>query len=288
MHSAMLKERLRDPAYLDLHLAAVAAVGALGPLPWYDAHFLRCFEASKIFLGVVRPDAVAAFVAGFAPLKPPPGTQIRKSTDFFSPAIRRAITDVVATIPEHRLELHELAGFGRHIVHDHEFFSQLQKEVLPRVEEMAGRRLEPGYNFLSLYGGKGICGLHMDEPMSMYTLDYCIEQAAPWPIHFSNLRDWPGLELMQAFNPADVLRNPAISFTTHTIQPNEALLFCGSSQWHYRDVISPGGFCNLLFLHYYPAGCEDLVRPSRWPAHFSIPELAPLIDLFTVFFADVP
>lgn len=288
MLSATIKERLREPAYLDLHLAAVAAVGTLGPLPWYDAHFLRCFEAAKVFLGHVRPEALAGFIGGFAALKPPPGTQIRTAADFFTPDVHNRIRDIARSIPTDTLELHEIEGFGRHVVHDHAWFTQLQAEILPRVEEMAGRKLVPGYNFLSLYGGKGVCDLHMDEPMSMYTFDYCIEQSGPWPILFSNLVGWPERELMKSWNPADVLHDPAISFTSHTLQPNQALLFVGSSQWHYRAPIEPGGFCNLLFFHYYPQGCDDLVRPRRWPAHFGLPELEPLIDLFAEIYADFP
>jgi len=286
MFSATIKERLREPAYLDLHLAAVSAVGGLGPVPWYDAHFLRCFEAAKTYLGNVRPDAVERFNTGFDMLKPQPGTQIVKQSDFFPSETQRRIREIADTIPQHRLELHELEGFGRHVVHDHEWFVALQHEILPRVEEMAGRKLVPGYNFLSLYGGKGICGLHMDEPMSMYTLDYCIDQSGPWPIQFSNLVEWPGRELMAAWTPDAVLGNPDIRFTPHSLAINEALLFTGSSQWHYRDAIPPGGFCKLLFFHYYPQGADDLVRPRRWPAHFGLPELEPLIDLFAEIYAD--
>lgn len=55
---------------------------------------------------------------------------------------------------------------------------------------------------------------------------------------------------------------------------------CAGSQWHCRDPITPGGFCNLLFFHYLPAGCEGLVDPLRWADEFAIPELAPLVDLF--------
>ena len=52
------------------------------------------------------------------------------------------------------------------------------------------------------------------------------------------------------------------------------------SQWHYRRPKVAGGFCHLLFFHYYPEGCADLVEPSRWAAHFAVPELGPLCDLF--------
>lgn len=288
MATELIRERLRDPAYLDLHLAAVAALGHVGRTSFYDANFLQCFEASKRFLGAVRPDALERFVAGFAPLRPLPGTTNHLLHDVFPAATHRRIREIAAEIPRQRLELHEVADFGRHVVHEHEYFTALQQEVQARVEELAGRPLVRGYNFLSLYGGKGVCGLHMDEPMSMYTLDYCIEQSGPWPIHFSNLVDWPDAALLHDWQAEKVLGDPAIQWTPHVLEPNQALLFIGSSQWHYRQPIAPDGFCNLLFFHYYPAGCDDLVRPRRWPAHFDLPELQPLIDLFAETYANFP
>jgi hypothetical protein len=114
----------------------------------------------------------------------------------------------------------------------------------------------------------------------MYTLDYCIAQSHEWPIHFSRVVDWPTIETFRSFDPEALRYDPALEFTPYVMQPDQAILFNGSSQWHYRDDIPAGGFCDLLFFHYYPEGCEDLVEPQRWAAHFDIPELAALCDLF--------
>ena len=275
-----LKQKLRDPAYLDLHLVAVSALRDVARVPWYDAHFLKQFEAAKKFLQLVRPDAVGQFVAGFEPLQDVPDQPIQIEPDFFAADLYDEVRTIAAAIPQQALENHEIADFGRHVVHNHAFFTTLQKQVQPRVEAMAGRALEPGYNFLSLYGGAGRCAPHMDEPVSMYTLDYCIDQSGPWPIHFSNLVDWPDEQAMANWSPTGMLDNPAVTFSAHELEPNQALLFTGSSRWHYRDEITSGGFCNLLFLHYYPAGCAGLVYPAQWAEHFAIPEMEPLCDLF--------
>jgi hypothetical protein len=119
----------------------------------------------------------------------------------------------------------------------------------------------------------------MDQPISMYTLDYCIEQDVEWPIFFSPLVDWPTLEQQQAASARGMLHDPDLPYTPYVLQPDSALLFCGSSQWHYREAMTAGSFCNLLFLHYFPAGCEDLVRPEGWARHFALPELEALVDL---------
>jgi len=280
MDSIDLKERLRDPDYLDLHLAAVSALRDVGRVPWYDAHFLKQYEAARKYLSLVRPSVLSEFEDGFEPIRQVEDKPIEIQPDFYPADLHEEIREIARSIPKRHLELHEMEDFGRHVVHDHDFFNALQRKVLPRVEDMAERKLEPGYNFLSLYGGEGKCAPHMDEPESMYTLDYCIDQSEAWPIYFSNLVQWPDSQAMENWKPADVLEDADIRFTEHNLEPNQALLFTGSSRWHYRNSIKPGGFCSLLFFHYFPAGCSNLIYPERWGDQFEIEELQPLCDLF--------
>lgn len=283
MLSPAIRDRLADPDYLEQHMIAVAALRGVAEVPWYDAHFLRRFEAAKHYLSHVKPEAVDDFVAGFAPLRTHPDFAIQRVSPLFDDDRFAEILRHLHAIPEARLERHEVENFGRDIVHDLPFFSEIQRELLPLAEKLAGRALEPGYNFLSLYRGEGRCEPHLDEPEAMFTLDICLEQSAEWPIHFSRLIAWPDAAEMAAHDPSALRTDPAMRWETHALQPNEALLFCGPSQWHYRNQIAPGGFCNLLFLHYFPKGCGDLVRTERWAEHFGWPELAPLCDIFAEF-----
>ncbi len=280
MLSEAIKDRLGDRDYLDLHLAAIASVAKLGEVPWYDAHFLRRFEAAKLYIGEVAPEYLERFVAGFAPLRPADKFEICTIDALFDDAVRHEIGSVVQSLPAAQLERHEVEKFGRDVVHDHPFFLQLQQGLLPLVSELAERELVTGYNFLSLYGGSGQCAPHLDEPMSMYTLDYCIEQSGSWPIHFSKQVELPDADAMQAWNEEDLKDDAGMDWTSHELEPNQALLFNGSSQWHYRDPITRGGYCNLLFFHFYPAGCEKLVRPHLWAEHFELSILQPLCDVF--------
>jgi hypothetical protein len=274
------RAKLRDPAYLDLHMQAVNAIRRIGVVGWYDSHFVRRFEAAKLYLAEVRPDALATFVRGFDALLPGKGFANIVIDDLFDPETRTLICEAVRTMPKAWLKDEEMRDFGRHIVHDFPLFVDLQHRLLPRISALAGRELVAGYNFLSLYGGAGRCDPHMDEPGSMFTLDYCIEQSDEWPIWFSKVTDWPTADTMRGWDPEAIRRDPALEWRPHVLRPGEALLFNGSSQWHYRDAIAPGGFCNLLFFHYYPADCRDLVWPHLWPRHFAIPELGPLCELF--------
>lgn len=281
-----IKTKLRDPTYLDLHLAAVRSLNRVGPTSWYDAHFLRRYEVARDYLAVVNPGALATFERGFDPLKPPPGFDVSVLQNLFDDDTCAQIKAISRSIKAGHQDLSlksqwEREYFGRQVVWDHPYFLELQRDLLGAASEAAGCTLRTGYNFLSLYGSGGLCDPHMDEPMSMFTLDYCIEQSDEWPIHFSQVVDWPTVETFRQFDPVAVKDDPGLDFRAFILQPNQALLFNGSSQWHYRNNIPTGGFCDLLFFHYYPAGCDDLVEPKRWASHFtSIPELGALCDLF--------
>ena len=273
-----LRQRLEDPAYRDAHLCAAFVLTQEKRFAWYDSAFLRRFVAARRFLEVHSPGEVARFVAAFAPLQPPPDFAPIKLSGLFDEAQHRALREEVFALQPEQLETHELEHFGRHVVHDHPPFLALQRAILPRVNALVGGELALGYNFLSLYNAAGRCAPHMDQPISMYTLDYCIAQNVDWPIHFSGLVDWrDGSHRPHA--PEEVLNDPSVTFTPYELTANDALLFCGSSQWHYREAMPEGGYSHLLFFHFYPAGCEALVDPEQWPVHFDLPQLQALLDL---------
>lgn len=275
--------RLRDPAYFALHLQAAAAIREVGQLGWYDSHFLRRVEVAKRYLAIVRPDALGDFVEGLASLNPVAGRREVLLDDVFTPATcEEIIARSRAAKPEPgERQAREHADFGREVIWRLPFFFELQERIRPWIEELVGRPLVSSYTFLSRYGAMGKCDLHMDDPHAMYTFDYCIAQDAVWPIHVSRPVDWIGGEVAADFRPEAIIADPGLAFAEHLLRPNQALLFNGSSQWHYRHPKDAGGLCHLLFFHYYPAGCEDLVAPARWATHFGIPELAALCDLFT-------
>lgn len=276
------KTKMRDPAYFALHTQAVCAIRAAGQFAWYDSNFLRRFEAAKLYLAEVRPHALQRFIEGFEPVRPPLDFQVQEVVDLFDEETRERILAIARAAKPggSKQDMAEAEDFGRTVIWDDPYLLELQAALLDRMSQIAGRPLATGYNFLSLYGGSGRCEPHMDEPYSMYTLDYCIEQSDDWPIHFSKPVDWPGIEEAKGWNAEALKADSAMAFEPKILKPNQAVFFSGSSQWHYRDPITPGGFCSLLFLHYYPAGCEGLVSPHKWADHFSLPELAPLCDLF--------
>ena len=282
MLSMQAQAKLRDPSYFTLHLQAAAAIREVGQLRWYDSHFLRRVEIAKRYLAKVRPDALATFLDGFSPLKPSQSFRETLIDDVFDRATCDTIIEIsrAAKPDPSRRQAKENADFGRDVLWNIPYFLDLQEQVRGRIAQIVGQPLVSSYNFLSLYGASGKCGLHMDHPLAMYTFDYCIEQDAVWPIHISRTIEWATQEETAVFNPDRIIADPQMGFAEHLLRPNQALLFNGSSQWHYRNPKTAGGFCNLLFFHYYPEGCDDLVDPRRWAEHFPIDELEPLCDLF--------
>lgn len=277
------QEKLRDPEYFALHVQAMAAIRDTGAPGWYDGNFLRRFEVAKHYLARVRADALEGFAAQFAPLRPPADFREIVLDDVFDAATREAVIETrrQAQVRMTSQLAYENATFGRNVVWDEPFYLDLQEQLRPRIEGLLGRDLVSSYNFLSLYGPDGKCEPHLDQPNAMYTFDYCIEQDEVWPIFVGRVVDWPDAAFARAFDPARLKADPGMAFRRHDLHPNRALIFNGSSQWHYREPKQSGAFCNLLFFHYHPAGCEDLVNPRQWAARTGIAELQPLCDLFS-------
>ena len=124
----------------------------------------------------------------------------------------------------------------------------------------------------------------MDAPRAKWTLDLCVDQGAPWPIYLSEVQPWPD-SVAEAYRKEgwenNIKQTRSLKFTPYTMQPGQAVIFSGSSQWHYRDPMPKASgkqFCTLLFFHYIPKGAAELVRAKNWARLFGIPELSGLSE----------
>jgi hypothetical protein len=252
--------------------------------PWYDSVWLSKYEEAKAILRSARPEALAAFVDAFRIFHTPPDFKVKFLEQPFDAAMLAEIRRISRSFKPTDLELHEARQFGRFVVHNHPFFTELQQRAVSWVSETAGEPLESSYNFLSLYTSKGVCAVHLDAPRAKWTLDLCIDQSAPWPIRLSEVQPWPDSaaeEWKQEDWENRIRRSRSLDFTSYTLQPGQAILFSGSSQWHYRDPMPDTGakpFCTLLFLHFIPRGAAELVRPENWARLFGVTELSGLSE----------
>jgi hypothetical protein len=245
---------------------------------WYDSVWLGMFLAARRIVADVAPERLDAFVAAFAPLRTDPGFAVRRLPQLFGGARLDALREAVRAVDPRRLEMEEVRRFGRFVVHDLPVFTALQEELTEQVGAWAGEPVEPSYNFLSLYTRAGVCEPHLDAPSAKWTLDICLDQSAPWPIHFSQIVPWPERsDYAGADWQAQVKADRRLRFSPEVLMPGDAVLFSGSSQWHYRDPMPDAtgrAFCDLLFLHFVPRGTLALAQPALWADHFGIPELA--------------
>jgi diadenosine tetraphosphatase ApaH/serine/threonine PP2A family protein phosphatase len=251
-----------------------------GPqFPWYDSLWLSAYVAADEYLERRHPECMAQFKSAMNILRTPEGFQVRHLKPVLPEELLQEIRLISRSLIPGELELHEAKSFGRWLIHDHPRLTEIQNDMTTLVSEIADEAVEPSYNFLSMYTQLGRCPLHMDAPQAKYTLDICIDQSHSWNIHISKVIPWPEAGFCEAEWDNRIKNDPTLAFASYALEPGEAILFSGSSQWHYRDPIPALGrntFCDLLFFHYVPSGTRQLVDPTQWQALFQIPELAEL------------
>lgn len=250
--------------------------------PWYDSCWLSSYVQTKQFLKGQYPKQYQDFIELLSPLQTSPNFSTLKLDQVFKPLVMAQIKDLIQDLRKEELEKHEFFDFGRFIVHDHPYFIKLQHEINDFVGEAVGEAIEPQYNFLSLYNNFGVCAVHMDAPLAKWTLDVCIEQSEPWPIHFSQVLPWPeSFEATGRDWETQIKNNPEHHFNAYTLNKGEAIIFSGSSQWHYRDRIlknAKDSFCHLIFFHFIPAGTSEIVDPKNWSRLLGVPELNQIVE----------
>lgn len=155
--------------------------------PWYDSHWLAEYARCTALIQRVKPEALPEFVEALHIFQTRPDFQVRVLDRVFDAAELREIGRQVAALQPTDLELHEARSFGRFVVHNHPYFTELQQRTVPLMSEVVGEDVEVSYNFLSLYGALGVCPPHLDAPNAKWTLDLCLNQSGPWPIYISQV-----------------------------------------------------------------------------------------------------
>ena len=171
--------------------------------PWYDSWWLASYFEAQAIIQRLKPEALADFNRALEPLATNPSFRTTLLDAPFDADTLDAVRKVVKSLRPSDLELHEARAFGRFVVHDHPMFLELQRRAEPIVSDAVGEPVEASYSFLSLYSPRGVCAVHLDAPHAKWTFDLCIDQNAPWPIHFSEVRPWPGPDELSGYAGED-------------------------------------------------------------------------------------
>lgn len=255
----------------------------LDQFDWYDSVLRNRIRFASRFLAIVRPDQVGRFVAEMDRLRTDPGFTARKFPRFLEQdrfeQLRRDAAPYLKA-PDREDKVAEPFGLGKFI--NMAPFNDLLFGLTDWVGQQVGEPVSPRFTQLTTYQGKLDLPLHLDSPDSKWVLGICLDHNFDWPIAVSKVVDWPDSASRGHGFDAAIKADPSLEFREFLLEPNEAVLFSASGQWHYRNRIAanPSGYYHMLHLQYVPEGCNVLVEPGRWAQHFGIEELETLDTYF--------
>lgn len=116
--------------------------------------------------------------------------------------------------------------FGRFWVHGHWYFEHLHRtHVIEVAKGIWGESIKPSYCGVSLYCTDwSICPPHFDRPQCKYSIDLCLRQDDVWPLYVDG----------QAYD----------------LEPNQALAYSGTDNFHWRDRVRAGNRVTMAFFHF--------------------------------------
>jgi len=112
---------------------------------------------------------------------------------------------------------------GRHYLRNLSLMMDIHRNMNAMVSEVVGFELKPSYTLLSFYGPGSVVERHLDRPQCEATLTYCISQDQPWDFYVGDSR--------------------------FRLEENQALVFAGRHQPHYRNPIQ-SEYCRMALFHF--------------------------------------
>lgn len=148
--------------------------------------------------------------------------------------------------------------FNREQIHNETLFVKIHNNLATLASDIFKKKLKPSYCFLSMYKSGGQCPLHIDRSQCRYTIDYLIQstEEVDWPIRISTEMSDEEREKIILNNqtmPNDIdsiskiLEN--VQFETINLNPNDAVAYSGTHQWHYRPN-KLNNTADLVFFHF--------------------------------------
>ena len=107
--------------------------------PWYDSPWLATYVRAKAWIARTHPARLAEFEERLAPLRTDPAFEVKSIPRLFDEDRLQKIRNTIRDLKPAQLELHEARQFGRFIVHDHPYFTELQRGLVEAVGESLNR-----------------------------------------------------------------------------------------------------------------------------------------------------
>lgn len=148
--------------------------------------------------------------------------------------------------------------FVRSYAHNPSYLVAMHKQLADFASDTFGIKLKPSYVFLSMYQENGICPLHIDRPQCFRTIDLLVRTTAKedWPIRIGRpMTDEERATIIESEkgHPETDEDIQAVidsqEWTDVNLNPNDAVLYSGTHQWHYRPHRLKGT-ADLAFFHF--------------------------------------
>ena len=153
--------------------------------------------------------------------------------------------------------------FHRKYFYNDPFFKFMHnKLLLSLANDLFEEKLKPSYCLLSSYDKvESYCPIHVDRPPCYRTINLCLDQKEIWPIFVNSKNEIREVcqfipDMVLPFLEKQKMDMIYETSTAYELKPGQALCYAGTEQPHWRNKISPGNFCDLIFFHFVPENYE--------------------------------
>ena len=145
------------------------------------------------------------------------------------------------------------ANFGRTTYHssranENEIFVESARKLVPKAKELFNsEKLDFSYCLFSIYkGNRANLYYHVDDNACTYTIDLCIHQNTPWPLHVVD----------QEF----------------VLDENEAVCYYGEDQYHWREKFPDPKNNEVAMIFYHFVDSDHWFFSGKQDSHSDIIE----------------
>ncbi len=160
----------------------------------------------------------------------------------------------IALIKESGNYTHDNKYFMRDMLQNDPFFVKIHNLLMnPLAQTFFPVPVMPSHSFVLMYdGGKGNFNIHVDQSYCEWSLDVCVSQSHVWPIYINSkfvMPGEPGTVNFETYEQEEIEKLHREG-TPYELSPGDALLFCGSTQPHWRKKNADGAFCDMVLFQF--------------------------------------